>query len=72
MMRHPFAVGKVLHVEGCSEEVVPEGILHDTLEDTETYYESSEEEFGVRIDFHFYRNIFVLRRQPAVLFTDHL
>lgn len=33
---HPYAVGSILMQAGCSEEVVVAGVLHDTLEDTET------------------------------------
>ena len=33
----------------CSEEVIAAGILHDTLEDTETTFEDLTEAFGVHI-----------------------
>lgn len=32
---HPFAVAMLLMKEGCSEEVILAGLLHDTLEDTD-------------------------------------
>ena len=46
---HPFAVGMLLQKEKCSEEVIAAGILHDTLEDTETTFEDLTEEFGVHV-----------------------
>ena len=46
---HPFAVGMLLQKEKCSEEVIAAGILHDTLEDTETSFEDLKEMFGVNI-----------------------
>ena len=46
---HPFAVGMLLQKAKCSEEVIAAGILHDTLEDTATYYEDLTENFGVRV-----------------------
>ena len=46
---HPFAVGMLLQRANCSNEVIAAGILHDTLEDTETTYDSLEKEFGKRV-----------------------
>ncbi|MFZ0445942.1 MAG: HD domain-containing protein [Bacillus sp. (in: firmicutes)] len=46
---HLFAVGMLLQKEKCSEEVIAAGILHDTLEDTETTFEDLTEVFGVQI-----------------------
>jgi (p)ppGpp synthase/HD superfamily hydrolase len=46
---HPFAVGILLQKEKCSEEVIAAGILHDTLEDTETTFEDLTEAFGVHV-----------------------
>lgn len=46
---HPFAVGILLQKANCSEEVITSGILHDTLEDTETTYEDLKETFGDRV-----------------------
>ena len=43
---HPFAVGMYLQQANCSEEVITAGILHDTLEDTETTYNDLKESFG--------------------------
>ena len=45
---HPFAVGMLLQKEKCSDEVIAAGILHDTLEDTETTFKDLTEEFGVQ------------------------
>lgn len=33
---HPYAVGMILQRARCKEEVIVAGILHDTLEDTDT------------------------------------
>lgn len=46
---HPIAVGMLLQKEKCSEEVIAAGILHDTLEDTETTFEELKEMFGLRV-----------------------
>ena len=46
---HPFAVGMILQKALCSEEVIAAGILHDTLEDTETTFKDLAETFGVRV-----------------------
>ena len=46
---HPFAVGMYLQKANCSEEVIAAGILHDTLEDTETTFDELQELFGERI-----------------------
>ena len=46
---HPIAVGMLLQKEKCSEEVIVAGILHDTLEDTETTFEELKEMFGLRV-----------------------
>jgi (p)ppGpp synthase/HD superfamily hydrolase len=43
---HPYAVGMILLKAGCSEEVVAAGILHDTLEDTDTTERDVLERFG--------------------------
>ena len=43
---HPFAIGMYLQKANCSEEVVAAGILHDTIEDTETTYDDLKESFG--------------------------
>lgn len=46
---HPFAVGMLLQKAKCSEEVIAAGILHDTLEDTETSLNDLTDTFGVRV-----------------------
>ncbi|GGH80218.1 (p)ppGpp synthase/HD superfamily hydrolase [Pullulanibacillus pueri] len=43
---HPFGVAMLLVQAGCSEAVVIAGLLHDTLEDTETTYDQLLETFG--------------------------
>jgi hypothetical protein len=43
---HPYAVGMILQKAGCAEELVAAGILHDTLEDTETTERDLLERFG--------------------------
>lgn len=46
---HPFAVGIHLQKAKCTEEVIAAGILHDTLEDTETTFKDLTEAFGVHV-----------------------
>ncbi len=46
---HPFEVALILQENGCSEEVIAAGILHDTLEDTELTKEDILKEFGKNI-----------------------
>jgi (p)ppGpp synthase/HD superfamily hydrolase len=46
---HPFAVGMLLQKAKCSDAVIAAGILHDTLEDTNTKFEQLAEQFGVHI-----------------------
>lgn len=46
---HPFAVGMLLQKAKCSEEVVAAGLLHDTLEDTNTTFEELSESLGIRV-----------------------
>ena len=46
---HPFAVGMILQQAGYKEEVIVAGILHDTLEDTETTENELLSEFGQHI-----------------------
>jgi (p)ppGpp synthase/HD superfamily hydrolase len=43
---HPYGVAMILQQAGCEEEVVMAGILHDTLEDTETTEEDLLTLFG--------------------------
>ncbi|MBV5337765.1 MAG: bifunctional (p)ppGpp synthetase/guanosine-3',5'-bis(diphosphate) 3'-pyrophosphohydrolase, partial [Deltaproteobacteria bacterium] len=46
---HPFAVGMILANAGCSEEIIVAGILHDTVEDTETTIEDIKAAFGEEV-----------------------
>lgn len=43
---HPYGVGMILQRAGCSEEVIASGLLHDTLEDTQTTEEELLALFG--------------------------
>ncbi len=43
---HPVSVGFLLQSIGCDEEVIAAGILHDTVEDTNTELDDIEYEFG--------------------------
>ena len=43
---HPMEVMQILTENGCNENVIVAGILHDTLEDTDTKPEEIEAEFG--------------------------
>ncbi len=43
---HPYAVCLILMNEGCSEEVVIAGLLHDTVEDTDMTLECIQKRFG--------------------------
>ncbi len=46
---HLKEVAEILIKADCSDEIVAAGLLHDTLEDTNTAYESLVKIFGVRI-----------------------
>jgi (p)ppGpp synthase/HD superfamily hydrolase len=46
---HPYAVGMILAREGCSDEVIAAGVLHDTVEDTELTLADLEREFGAAV-----------------------
>ena len=46
---HPMEVMQILTANGCEEDVVIAGILHDTLEDTATEREELVEIFGERV-----------------------
>lgn len=48
-IKHLYDVAKILEENGCSPEVVISGILHDTIEDTNTTYEEIEDKFGKKI-----------------------
>jgi len=43
---HPAAVGRLLSEQGCGDEVVAAGLLHDVLEDTDTEVSEIVERFG--------------------------
>ncbi len=43
---HPFTVAVILADQGCSEETVIAGLLHDTVEDTTVTLEDIRREFG--------------------------
>lgn len=46
---HPFMVGMYLQQANCTEEVIAAGILHDTLEDTNTTLDELTNEFGEKV-----------------------
>jgi (p)ppGpp synthase/HD superfamily hydrolase len=46
---HPYNVGLLLLKEGCREEVVCAGILHDTVEDTGLTLEDIRAQFGSKV-----------------------
>ncbi|WP_337995016.1 HD domain-containing protein [Paenibacillus thermotolerans] len=46
---HPFSVGMILAQEGCSDEVIAAGILHDTVEDTELTPDDIKRQFGQKV-----------------------
>lgn len=48
---HPFEVGRMLAEVGMSVEVVVAGILHDTIEDTDTTVRELERAFGKKVAF---------------------
>lgn len=48
---HPLEVGRLLAEVGMSAEVVVSGILHDTLEDTDTSVKELEKEFTKKVAF---------------------
>lgn len=49
MLFHPLTVGIMLMKEGCDDDVVIAGILHDVIEDTEYTKGDIEEKFGERV-----------------------
>lgn len=49
MIFHPFTVGMLLQRNGCDEDIVAAGILHDVVEDTEFEFEDIEKEFGKKV-----------------------
>ncbi len=46
---HPYGVGMLLLKAGCKEEVIIAGILHDTLEDTDTTEQDILNHFGPEV-----------------------
>ena len=46
---HPIEVMQILTAEGCSDEMIAAGILHDTVEDTDTTIEEITEYFGENV-----------------------
>lgn len=46
---HPVSVGFLLQNIGCDEEVIAAGLLHDTVEDTDTELDDIQREFGERV-----------------------
>ena len=46
---HPLQVAETLEEAGFSEELVIAGLLHDTVEDTDTTIEEIEKEFGSKV-----------------------
>lgn len=46
---HPMEVMQILTENGCDKTVIAAGILHDTIEDTETTYDDILENFGKEI-----------------------
>ena len=46
---HPFAVGRILAVAGCAQELVIAGFLHDTVEDTMVTLDEIRKRFGDRV-----------------------
>ena len=54
MIFHPFTVGMNLQRNGCDEDVVAAGILHDVVEDTKYTFEDIEREFGKEIRDYVY------------------
>lgn len=54
MIFHPFTVGMLLQRNGCEEDVVVAGILHDVVEDTPYTFEDIEKEFGENVKKYVY------------------
>jgi (p)ppGpp synthase/HD superfamily hydrolase len=46
---HPMEVMQILTSNGCQDHIIAAGILHDTLEDTDTTAEEIQERFGENI-----------------------
>lgn len=54
MIFHPFSVGMLLQRNGCDDDVVIAGILHDVVEDTPHEFEDIEKEFGKAVRDYVY------------------
>ncbi len=54
MIFHPFTVGMILERNGCDEDTVVAGILHDVVEDTPHTFEDIEKEFGKKVRDYVY------------------
>ena len=54
MIFHPFTVGMTLQRNGCDEDIVAAGILHDVVEDTQYTFEDIEKIFGKEIRNYVY------------------
>lgn len=54
MIFHPFTVGMILQRNGCDEDTVAAGILHDVVEDTNHTFDDIEKEFGKTIRDYVY------------------
>lgn len=46
---HPYTVAMILYEQGCGDDVVIAGLLHDTVEDTDTTLTEIENEFGKHV-----------------------
>ena len=54
MIFHPFTMGMILQRNGCDEDIVAAGILHDVVEDTQYTFEDIEKIFGKEIRNYVY------------------
>lgn len=54
MIFHPFTVGMILQRNGCDEDVVCAGILHDVVEDTPYSFDDIEKIFGKTVRNYVY------------------
>ena len=54
MIFHPFTVGMMLQRNGCDEDTVTAGILHDVVEDTMHTFDDIEKEFGKTVRDYVY------------------
>ena len=48
---HIYSVAKILEEEGADNKTIVVGVLHDTLEDTNTTIEELVKEFGVEVAY---------------------